>query len=1100
MPSSRNLRRAGLGLAGVLGIAILTLWFARAKMPVPVQEAQNVTETTIKILGPPRTLVPGKPIEEEIKGGEGHPYELELKAGEYVHVVVEQKEIDLVLQRVDGDGELLRSVDSPHGAWGPENLFAIADTGGKLRLVVGCETAGAQPGSYEIRIVRQREAAGEDRRRLAAWERFLQAEDLRRQWSSQEAIAIYRETLPVWRELGETAWEAESLFLIGMVSHDTGDFDPALAAFEEVLPLLSRLGRKDLEGIVLNRKGAILLRRGQREEAWRSHEEALVLFRDIGRPDLEASALNNQGVLLSDQGEPEKAQEKHQQALERARASGALHEESLALHGMASILTFQGKLEAAYDTYQRAVQIEEQLPGREADQAETLTSLADVSQRIGRLDDALAQLEHALALKRQTGDLSGEIVTLSTLGTLHLRRDEPERAREAFERTLKLSRERKYRSAEGFSLLNLGRYYYHVKNFRKAFEAHEQSAAVFQSIGHRRGQASTLYGSARALHELGDFTGALERLNRVLPDVESLRSESEGPDTRSSYFATKQHYLELHIDVLMHLDEAHPNAEHDTQAIEINERRLARSLLDLLGESRAKIRQDADPQLIAREKALQQEIGTTEKTLLQAKQAGEQDRIKQLETLQRSLLDELDTLRGRLRKENPRYAALVHPEPLTVRQMQWMLDEQTLLLVFSLGEERSFLWCIPHEGRVVSQVLASRSEIEDLARNTWTGWSRRGTEANKDAERRALRLSQMLLGKISDRLRVRRLVIVADGALQGIPFAALPQPVQVGKNGAREPLAARHEVVYLPSMSALAALRHEAADRVEAPLALAVVADPVFGRDDPRLEGKAASPETARPAGSGDLERAARDLGIDRFSRLPYTEDEAEAISSLVTGDDRKKLALGFDASLETVRSGVLQNYRYLHFATHGLLNAKHPDLSGLVLSLYDREGRPQEGFLFGHEIYNLELPAELVVLSACETGRGAEVRGEGIVGLSRGFMYAGAPRVMVSLWKVSDEGTAELMKRFYRAVFQHHLPPAQALRCAQLSLQQNPRWSPPFYWAPFIFLGEWNREVSTGPPSDDSIETQVGGTKVNPSPPDDLPPPSAPPPCPRLD
>lgn len=1095
MLSFWNLRRVVLSVAGLLGIAIAAFWLVRPEMPV--------LEASEKILSEPRVLSQERPIEGKLKGGEGHLYELEVKAGEYVHVVVEQKGIDLVLRRVDGEGEIVRRVDTPHGAWGPEEFFAIADPGGKLRWAVVCEDAAAPTGGYEIRIAEQREATGADRRRLQTWARFLQAEDLRREWteqSSRQAVAIYREILPAWRELGDVTWEAESLYRIGMVSHDIGNSDPAIAAFQEALPLLSKLGRKDLEGIVLNRMGAILLRRGKREEARRSHEEALVRFREIGRPDLEASALNNLGFLLSDLGEPESAHESHQQALERARAAGALHEESQALHGMASILKFQGKLEAAYDAYQRALRIAEQLPGMAAEQANALSALADVSQRLGRLDEALAGLERALALRRKMGDRDGETITLNTLGTLHLRRGEPDQAHETFERALRLSREKKLRSSEGFSLLNLGRYHYEAKNLQKAFEAHEQAAAVFQSIGHRRGEVSTLYGSARALHDLGNFTAALERLNRVLPDVESLRSESEGLDTRSSYFATKQHYLDLQIDVLMHLHEAHPDAGHDARAVEVNERRRARSLLDLLGESRAKIRRGADPQLIAREQELQQLIGTTEKNLLEARAEGDQDRITQLEKRQRSILDELDTLRGRIRNENPRYAALIQPEPLTLRQMQWMLDDETLLLVFSLGEERSFLWCIPRQGRVESLVLPSRSKIEALARKTGAQWSRRSPGASKGAERWALRLSDQLLGGISERLQARRLVIVADGALQAIPFAALPQPARPGQKEPREPLAARHEVVYLPSMSALAALRHEVADRVEAGSALAIVADPVSSRDDPRLEGKAASSGIAHPAETGDLARSARDLGIEQFSRLPHTEAEAKAISSLVAGDDRKKVALGFNASLETLRSGDLRRYRYLHFATHGLLNAKHPELSGLVLSLYDREGRPQEGFLFSHEIYNLELPAELVVLSACETGRGDEVRGEGVVGLSRSFMYAGTPRVMVSLWKVSDEGTAELMKRFYRGIFQHHLPPPQALRCAQLSLRQNPRWSSPYYWAPFVFLGEWNQAVSAGPPSDDSIETQKGGTKADPSPPDDFPPPSGPPPCPRLD
>jgi CHAT domain-containing protein len=165
---------------------------------------------------------------------------------------------------------------------------------------------------------------------------------------------------------------------------------------------------------------------------------------------------------------------------------------------------------------------------------------------------------------------------------------------------------------------------------------------------------------------------------------------------------------------------------------------------------------------------------------------------------------------------------------------------------------------------------------------------------------------------------------------------------------------------------------------------------------------------------------------------------------------------LGFEASRPNVLSADLTRYRVLHFATHGLLNSRHPELSGLVLSLVDREGRPQDGFLAAHEIYRMKLEADLVVLSACETALGTEIRGEGLIGLARAFMYAGAPRVVASLWRVPDTATAELMKRFYRAMLVEGLRPAAALHRAQQSLRQDPRWAHPYYWAGFTIHGDW--------------------------------------------
>ena len=165
--------------------------------------------------------------------------------------------------------------------------------------------------------------------------------------------------------------------------------------------------------------------------------------------------------------------------------------------------------------------------------------------------------------------------------------------------------------------------------------------------------------------------------------------------------------------------------------------------------------------------------------------------------------------------------------------------------------------------------------------------------------------------------------------------------------------------------------------------------------------------------------------------------------------------AVDFKASRALATSAELSQYRIVHFATHGLLNTKHPSLSGLVLSLVDERRQPQDGFLRLHDIYNLRLPAELVVLSTCQSGLGREMRGEGMIGVTRGFMYAGAKRVLASLWKVNDGATAELMKRFYAEMLKKNLSPAAALRAAQIEMWREQQWRAPYYWAAFVLQGE---------------------------------------------
>src|SRR5262249_29267897 len=322
-----------------------------------------------------------------------------------------------------------------------------------------------------------------------------------------------------------------------------------------------------------------------------------------------------------------------------------------------------------------------------------------------------------------------------------------------------------------------------------------------------------------------------------------------------------------------------------------------------------------------------------------------------------------------------------------------------------------------------------------------------------------------LLDPVGAQLGGKRLLIVASGTLQYLPFAALPIPAS------HQPLIVEHEIVSLPSASVLALLRREAAGRQPADKAIAVLADPVFGRDDPRVRSggktttghsrsRAETRETAPlPALSPELEIAIRDVGAGNdqrpLSRLPFSRQEAEAILA-VTPRNTVMTALDFEASRARVTSGELGQYRIVHFATHGLLDSEQPKLSGLVFSLVDQAGKSQDGYLRLHEIYNLRLAADVVVLSACRTGLGKEIKGEGLIGLTRGCIYTGAARVVGIVWQVDDVATAELMKRFYRGMLRDGLRPAAALRQAQIEMWKKKQWQAPFYWGAFVLQGEW--------------------------------------------
>jgi CHAT domain-containing protein len=328
--------------------------------------------------------------------------------------------------------------------------------------------------------------------------------------------------------------------------------------------------------------------------------------------------------------------------------------------------------------------------------------------------------------------------------------------------------------------------------------------------------------------------------------------------------------------------------------------------------------------------------------------------------------------------------------------------------------------------------------------------SSRIAQADKDFEQAASELSRMILAPVAGELGNKRLVIVADGALQYVPFAAL------STSAAYQPLIVRHEVVSLPSASAFAVQRENLANRPPAPKTLAVMADPVFSTADPRV--KKDSEAVAALAATRSLEHLPANVaGSGQLSipRLPFTRWEADQILAVARAGSNLK-ALDFRANRAMATSGELSKYRYVHFATHGYLDTTRAGLSAIVLSLFDEQGKPQDGFLRTHDVYNLKLPAELVVLSACETGLGKDVRGEGLEGLTRGFMYAGARRVVVSLWNVNDKATAALMQRLYTGMLRSNKTPAAALRAAQIEMLRTAQWQSPYYWAPFVMQGEW--------------------------------------------
>ncbi|MGH9333678.1 MAG: CHAT domain-containing protein, partial [Vicinamibacteria bacterium] len=441
---------------------------------------------------------------------------------------------------------------------------------------------------------------------------------------------------------------------------------------------------------------------------------------------------------------------------------------------------------------------------------------------------------------------------------------------------------------------------------------------------------------------------------------------------------------------------------------------------------------------------------------------------------------ELDRIRSMLRHRGSRRESFQAANLVGARELQReLLDERTAVLAYFLGDRASYLWAITPSSITVHR-LPPRERLESEVRILHGLLAFRDRHSGESAKERRLHvqqsdrrywqsassLSDTLLGlAMGDLDEVTRLVVVGDGVLHQIPFSALPLSGSAPSDPPT-PLVARFEIVRLPSASTLKLLEERREARAAPSKKLAVVADPVFDERDPRLtSGTTARNDPLRdsatlfpPTEPVERIRAVlrNDLSPDApMPRLLSTRLEARRILDLVPREQRFE-ALGFDANRSLVTSGELSGYEVVHFATHGILDVELPELSGIVLSLFDAQGRKQDGFLTLQDIYDLDLPVRLVVLSACSTGLGKDVRGEGLVGLVGGFLSTGAQGVMASYWDVDDEATAELMRRFYEYLFSQDLAPSKALQLAQSSMWNEKRWLSPRFWGAFELQGHW--------------------------------------------
>ena len=924
-------------------------------------------------------------------------------------------------------------------------------------------------------------------------------------YDQQQARSMYQSALRMFDANDDRRGKASVSNNLGLSYIATGDGREAIEQFQTALQIRQLEHDKENELKTIGNLAGAYDALGEFHQALLLSQQALQGWRELKMTNQLRRSLNNIALMSEKLGLWQQAIDNYREALDTFGASAPKGTRAIVLVNFGDLYSKLNDSSRALENYEEALTLHRELKNR-GDEANVLAHLGTIHTSQNNLTEALGYLNQALQIAETNPTLNIpriQAYTLIGLGDVYRLQGKPADALSCFERAHKLAESVGDRQQESDAQQKMGETYVALRQLPKAQESYDKALALRRRLEDKLGEATTLYHIGSLKRDLNQLTEAETASATALKLFEAVRGSVISQQLRTSYFETTQRCFELYIDVKLLLYRSDSNKRHLAEALTANERAHARSLVDALAKTSPAIVKGVSPVLLQNKRELMQKLNSkadNRQALLNEREVQQRvydagQKKAQLQTLTRTehrlaslaedvkkLIAEADDLETQIQRESPRYAGLTEPQSLNLNQIQSeLLDDNTLLLEYALGDRRSFAFVVTSTS-IEAIELPKREEIEPLARRLGTSltarnlsvtsetpsqWTARLDQAKTDYADAAARLSKMVIGPVASLLSKQRILLVADGDLQLIPFSLFQLENTAAAN--TRLLIDEHEIISLPSASVLAVQRRELQGRKPARYAVAVLANPVFDATDDRVRTARRSPGsggTGKPFGPVDpsaalsknlkpLPESLSNIRSTPVAWLYRSRAEAKAIEAVVP-PGQIMMALDFKASRATAISPALSQYRIVHFATHGITDPEHPELSGIILSLVDENGGEQDGYLRLHEIYNLNLPVDLVVISACESGVGKQFKGEGMIALTRGFIYAGAAQVVASLWKVDDAATAALMTELYKEMFTNGKKPAAALRAAQLSISKQKRWRDPYFWAGFIIQGEW--------------------------------------------
>lgn len=850
-------------------------------------------------------------------------------------------------------------------------------------------------------------------------------------WSKDPAayFAFNKEALALRRKVNDLQLTANSLSDLGLYYRVRAtDFAAAVQVFDEAESIRWTIRDSIALSRMLPNLGLSYEGMGNYVAASKTYLRASKLYTEIGDPAKSILQRNNAAGLLTDYA--------------------GRHSEAYVI-----LLELQKELDSINDT---------------AAEAKVLNSIGIVNRRLGRYEEAILNYREVVRLSEENGYNDLLAGALNNIGVVYLWVGRTDRAVSFLEQALEKHKALEDGEQASLSMLNLGQSYWDLGEYDKSESILLESLATgdpnsdlvqtatkWTALGNTQlkskgpAAARASYETAKAIAEdlevpdlimgilfgLGDAEersnnpmGALEYYNQGLKHIEDSRGLLSVEEDKAGFLAQSRYLFEDVIHFLTTQSISSGDASWAETAFQFAERSKARSFLDQLAESLAGVTEGVDPNLLEEQQILTENIAHIRGELAKTDRT-DRTRLNEFKALMREQEAEFDRVEREMRERNPKYAELKYPDPVSLTEVQSsLLADNDVLLQYAVGDSSSTLWVIT-KSSFSTHKIPTRSELQaqiDLVRFAMENYDQ-SSPSSFSAPARTL--YEALISPAKESMGgATNIILIPDDVLHYLPFELLlSEDLTDGATwSSLSYLINDFSVSYGQSASVLMQLAKR--PKIEPTKSFLAIGDPVFSSTD-----------------------AASIVRGSSLAPLPFSGSEVTEISSLFD-DSSEDVFLKADATESQIKASLSEHkYQYVHFATHGLVNDDRPDFSSLALAAEDADN---DGMLQAAEIFNLSVQSDLVVLSACETGLGQLIRGEGMVGLTRAFMYAGTPSLVVSLWSVSDESTSALMQAFYSNLIVEGKDKQSSLRNAKLNLIAGERTSHPFYWAPFVLVG----------------------------------------------